>query len=481
VGIATGIVKNLEGGKPINGAVISINDTSYVTDTYESLFHNYSTDPEQLSNGFYYLDGLNQDSVEITVEADGYYSQSKTISMVDTFFSYADFNLISNVPPLVRSSTPTQADTNVLSVDKIQINFSRPMNTSSVDSNFSILPYVEGSFSWSDNKHQLIYNTKLDFITEYTVTVDSLAEDTYQHKLDGNSDGVGGDSFVLTFKTGLDDRAPVISTTYPASSQDKIELLPIISYQYDEQIDPLSLNIDPFELIDVENQEQIPGQFQNYVVNDRTVFNYFPEQKLDPLKIYNAQVQSGLSDVHGNETAAIEITYFETGNYDFDITEIESFDGAFTDNWWHPGASFQTTGITENTAIYPDTSIVNLLTGGTKSMRLEYEWDRGSTEWFIREYLGGGPAQGKTFNTDFIVQVYIFGDGSNTKFRFTIDEGSSSSNWTSSEVSTWFTIDWIGWKLVEWDLSDPEMVGSWIGNGDLDKSHYRMDSFQLTY
>lgn len=47
------------------------------------------------------------------------------------------------------------------------------------------------------------------------------------------------------------------------------------------------------------------------------------------------------------------------------------------------------------------------------------------------------------------------------------------------EVSPWVTIDWVGWRLVGWDLgSDP--VGSWIGNGILEGT-MRVDSFQMTY
>ena len=43
------------------------------------------------------------------------------------------------------------------------------------------------------------------------------------------------------------------------------------------------------------------------------------------------------------------------------------------------------------------------------------------------------------------------------------------------------TIDWLGWKLIQWDLGDADMGGSWIGNGILDMSSYRIDSFQLTH
>jgi hypothetical protein len=48
-------------------------------------------------------------------------------------------------------------------------------------------------------------------------------------------------------------------------------------------------------------------------------------------------------------------------------------------------------------------------------------------------------------------------------------------------VSIWHTIDWEGWRLLEWDLGDPAQVGSWIGNVILDGAVYRVDSFQMTF
>jgi N-acetylmuramoyl-L-alanine amidase len=481
VDVVTGIVRDLESGKPVNGAVISIEDTSYVTDTFESLFNQYSSDPNQLANGFYFLDGFEQDSLKITVEAEGFYPQSKTVARIDTFFTYVDFDLISNVPPIVTSTSPVAGDTNVLKFDKIKINFSRPMNTASVEDSFKISPFVEGTFSWSANKKQLTFNTTLDIETEYTVTVTQSAEDNYQHKLDGNKDGIAGDDFVLVFTTGHDIVAPELITAYPISGQEGLGLQPIISYQYDEVIDTFSLNSEPFELIRVDNSEPVPGAFQEYVVNDRTVFNFFPNEKLEPSEIYKSQVQSGLADLFGNETAAIKVIYFKTGDQDINLKSIDNFESNFTGSWWQPSQSGSTTGIKESTGRSAETEIVNFLTTSTKSMRLDYEWDLGSGSWLIREYLSGGAARNVTFDISQKLQVYIFGDGNSTKFRFALDEGTSSSNWTGHEVSTWFTIDWIGWKLVEWDLGNPDLVGNWIGNGKLDKAKYRIDSFQLTY
>ncbi|RQW00785.1 MAG: T9SS C-terminal target domain-containing protein, partial [Calditrichaeota bacterium] len=120
-----------------------------------------------------------------------------------------------------------------------------------------------------------------------------------------------------------------------------------------------------------------------------------------------------------------------------------------------------------------------------KSARLHYVWDPAfldppGSNYLLREYLDDSAPRNVIFGTDVILQCYVFGDGSYNKFRFALDEGNGTL-WPNHEVSKWVTIDWVGWKLVQWDLSDPDMVGTWIGNGVLDMSSYRMDSFQLTH
>ncbi len=78
--------------------------------------------------------------------------------------------------------------------------------------------------------------------------------------------------------------------------------------------------------------------------------------------------------------------------------------------------------------------------------------------------------------------MYVHGDGSGTQFRFCIDDSVDVfpvGRGENHEVSEWKTIDWVGWRLVEWDLeNDP--IGTWIGNGKLEGT-LRFDSFQLKY
>ena len=59
-----------------------------------------------------------------------------------------------------------------------------------------------------------------------------------------------------------------------------------------------------------------------------------------------------------------------------------------------------------------------------------------------------------------------------------MDDGLNGGS-PGTEVSPWFTIDWIGWQLVSWNPGR-DGVGAWIGDGVLDGT-LRFDSMQLTY
>jgi len=98
-GTAVGIVKDLESGLAINGAVVSLNGQSDTTDTWASLFNQYSSDPNLLRNGFYYFEDVPVGTHQLQVNASGYDLYSADVTMADTFFTFKDISIISNVPP----------------------------------------------------------------------------------------------------------------------------------------------------------------------------------------------------------------------------------------------------------------------------------------------------------------------------------------------------------------------------------------------
>ena len=86
----------------------------------------------------------------------------------------------SNIPlldtPTVESTIPTNESTGIdpdYTATTIQVTFNVGMDSDSVESNFSIVPFKEGEFSWDDDNLILTYTffDNLDSTTEYIITI----------------------------------------------------------------------------------------------------------------------------------------------------------------------------------------------------------------------------------------------------------------------------------------------------------------------
>jgi N-acetylmuramoyl-L-alanine amidase len=473
VGIATGIISNIESGQPINGALVSLNGQVDTTDTYESLFHLYSNDPEQLHNGFYFVEDLSPGTYPITVQAEGFDPYSDNVTISDTFFTFKDIKMVSNVPPHITSISPEQNDSLYPGIDNIGIIFSRPMDKASVESTLVISPPVEANFIWSGGDSKVAIRTSnFIFNTNYQLTISRDAKDKYGHPFDGNGNGTGGDDFVLNFKTKVQDFIPPkITNSYPPADETGIELTPIISISFDEQINTSTLS-GKYNLIRNSDQSIVTVIPKHYIVNDKSVINLFVKNPLAINEKYTVNIEPGVQDIYGNEITDQFSSEFTTGDQQFNIiNNVDNFENGIG-NWWAPQQSGSTAGIiSEQTGISSDANYFNYITGSSKSMKLTYGWDTAASSWLIREYYSlATPA----FNSSNIIQVYLFCDGSGNQFRFAVRD-----NTGTVEVSKWYNINWIGWKLINWDMTN-DGTGSWIGDGVLDNP-LRFDSFQLTY
>ncbi|MCH8837858.1 MAG: Ig-like domain-containing protein [Candidatus Marinimicrobia bacterium] len=483
MGILTGIIKDWESAIPINGAIASAGGLSDTTDTYESLFNQYSDDPSQLHNGFYFIEGLTGDSLELIFTAENYNSDTVMVALKTTFFTFADAQLVSTVPPYVASSTPAEGDSLFPAWNNIVINFSRPMDAPTVEAVFTAPDSVGGTFSWSDGNRRMTFTPdSLDFLTPYTFSIGGTALDAYGHPFDGNGDGVGGDSLVVQFRTGPADLFPPEPVSlYPAPSSAGVELLPLIALTYNETVMDCTATADRLALVEP-GGEFIPGTVEHYTVAHRSVLHYFLDEPLAGNTRYVVKIWPGLRDLLGNEVTDLLVFSFNTGTTTENITSIDNFESGVTANWWQPLQSGTTANgnvIADLTSRSVSQSVVNYLNGGTQAMQLNYGWDTTASSWILREYLGGGPPRSVQFNSSYVMQVYVFGDGSGNLLRFCVDDNLPATAEAYHEVSPWYTVDWIGWKLVSWDMAN-DGTGSWLGDGNLD-GDMRFDSFQLTY
>ncbi len=476
-GTVVGIVKDLESGLAVNGAIVSLNGQSDTTDTWQSLFHNYSSDPNLLRNGFYYFEDIPAGTNQLQVSATGYEPYSVNVTTADTFFTFKDVNLISTVPPKIVSTVPAQNDSLYPGIENLIINFSRPMNKTIVESNIIITPTAAATFAWSNGDKTITVNTtNFLYDTLYQITVKGNAEDKYTHLFDGNADGVGGDDYVFNIRAKVADKIPPIMTeVYPEINATNVELKPIISAAFNELIKTSTISS---RVKIIKNSDQTNASFilRYYTVNGKGVLNFFITTPLIGNETYTVKILAGLEDTFGNPTVADTNFQFTTGNSNYlSQTVIDNFETGIT-GWLQPTSSGSTVGVIPSlTKITSVTSIFNLNTGSTKSVMFDYAFDTTAANWLIREYRSVATP---TFDKNGLLQTFIFGDGNHNQFRFCLRETSGSSP-TNLEVSPWYDVNWIGWKLVNWDLSLGQ-TGNWLGNGILEPP-FVFDSYQFTY
>ena len=474
VGTAAGIITDFESGLAINGAIVSLDGQVDTTDTYQSLFYQYSSDPNLLRNGFYYFEGVAPGTHTLQVTAPGYDSFSVDITMADTFFTFKDVNLYSNIPPRIASTVPAQNDSLYPAVENVVLNFTRQMNKTSVESNITITPAVAYTTAWSNSDQSLTINTSnFTFSSQYDITIGGNAEGKFGHLFDGDSNGVGGDPFTLTVKTKVADvTAPDVTDVYPTPGSANVEYKPVINVSFSEALKTSTIS-SRFKVVRNSTQTNANGILRYYVVNGKGVLNFFITTPLVENEAYTIKVQAGIEDIFGNPIASDYNVEFTTGNSNyFSQIIIDSYENGIS-NWWQPTASGSTMGVLPTgNSIQVSTAVLNANTGSSKSLQLDYGWDTSAPDWLIREYFSPSTP---TFQTNTLLQVFLFGDGSNNKFRFAVKENSLNT----FEVSPWYDVDWIGWKLVTWDLSLGQ-TGNWIGNNILEPP-LSFDSFQMTY
>lgn len=482
VGICTGIIRDLESGIPINGATVLLNNQTYTTDTYASLFNNYSNDPNTLHNGFYFFEDLPDSAIPLIISAEGYYSDTLLVDINSSFFTFQDIELLSSTPPIVLGTIPEEGEQGFPAWDPIKIHFSRPMNQDSTELAIVLSPSIPLSFRWINNsKTLLIYPDSSLYETNFTVTVTETAQDVYGHFIDGNADGTPGGKFTLHYSSSASDiEAPILVDLYPSMTSSNIEQHPLINFTFNEVIGNPDTLQDIIRLERFQTGENIPILIEEYSINDHSVVSLFPENPLFPNEVFITRIIPGIRDLFGNTILGAFNLSFQTGNTDWAINKLDNFENNLTGNWWVPGMSGSTTGtVAGETGMSPNSDVLNHLTDSQIAMNIQYSWDVNASDWLIREYLGSGDPRNITFNANDIMQAFVFGDGNGTLFRFCVDDNVPQSGASNHEVSPWVTIDWYGWKLISWNMME-DGTGTWIGDGSLD-GNLRFDSFQLSY
>jgi len=465
LGILSGVITDDETGVPANGVTVKITgtDKTYTTDTYESVFNKYSKDPDELHNGFYFIEGFTAgENLTVEFSSPHFESQTKTITIATNptgrtaeSLNSLDLQLKNIVPSKVKEISARDLD-NVVKDKPLVITFTRKMDRTLTESAISITPSAPVVYTWKDDYTLSLDITGLEFETNYTLTIDgSIAKNTHTDNfLDGDGDGVEGGDYVLPFTTAEQDvEAPYVVSYDPADTSESPEARPVIRIEFNETLDEASITENQLSVS--ESGVPVEGVVRHVVVNRRSVLHYMFNEDLKTGKTYAVNMLGGLKDLYGNEiVGGLQYSFSVTPRLVEEVINIDDF--TTVGAWWHPNGSGSTSGI--NTDVSKTSSSTETYSvDSPTSLMMTYLWDESHTGMFrIRLYRN---SKAPKFTKDYILQAYVLGDASNNNFRLTVRDTEGIKSQKP------IPMDWAGWKLISWDMANDECV-VWLTGGD---------------
>ena len=395
-------------------------------------------------------------------------------------------DIIPSFAPEIIATTPQSGDTVQINTD-FYIEFSKLVNKEDFLENIEFSPAATiKSLVWSEFDHAVTIKleTGLMFATDYVLTIKKELTDLNGVNLNGDPGSPGSEDFVLNFRTvDKDLEGPKIVYSNPDVDQyiQNFDVDEVISVAFDELIDANSINSDSIKI--QSGKGLFPANMMVNTLNNQSIVTIQGEESFLPYYNYSVYLNKTISDTAGNSITSPVTFELETAPYQYNEKKIIDNMIVGTGVWQDPEYSGSTIGTVPLETTFEYSKDFYLPTYDRpldkSSGCIKYKWDTSASDYLLRDYLSGGSAQGVTFDTSYTLQCHVFGDGSNNYFRFSLREVSGQDY--PLEVSHWIKIDWLGWKIVEWDLGDPESVGTWLGNEIMDGSSYYVDSFQLTH
>lgn len=456
LGIIAGLQTEIGTGRAINFSQVRLLPVNRV----------YNGD--RFNNGFYMFDRLPAGQYMVRFETPGYTTDSVNVVLGVGALVFVDRQLESSAPPTVVSSIPSEGDTLFSANRSIVLQFSKVMDTASVRSAFSIAPSVRGRILWSNTNTTLTFDpdSLLPFFQFFTVRVDTQAR------------SAGGQAmtnpFVLHFRTrDVDIWPPQVVAAYPSDGSQLRTPTSVLNVSFDELLNPNTVTLTNVAVQRV-GGSLLARTLDYFQWGARSGISIYLASPVEAGASYRARV-SGIADIVGNviPNSSPVFWQFSVAPVIVTTTTLDALDTTVA-SWLQPLANGSTVGVDSASFSISSTRFVPPLPDNLGSGMLPYVWQAGAGSWLMRVQAIGGPARAVQFRKEnTILAVYVFGDGTRNQFRLAVEDS------LGYEVSLWYPVDWVGWRLIEWDL-EHDSLGVWNGNGQLDGS-LRFDSFQMRY
>ncbi len=453
-GTLAGIVTDEDSGQPVNGATVTLvpGGQTYTTDDH--------------GNGLYVFHDLSAGDYSVTAAKEGFDAVTATEQVERHAFAFADLQFPSTTPPVVVQTLPENGAFEVDVYTEIGARFSRAMDRQSVEDAFVIGPAVDGKFIWSDASDVLLFqpDTRFRFQTEYTARIAGDAMDEFGRRLDGDNDGQGGDAFLWEFITETrDDSRPVVLDFSPTQRDTGVFVREVLRVQFNRDLDQATVNNENV-ILSTAGVPQLP-LIVSYEPEIRTIFAA-PVTPLPAESRLFLNLSTAISLTDGARLEAPFRWQFESQAQPPDFEIWDDFEAGLA--WNGPGESPRSFQIEpDSTSFIP--SSVHAITDTTAAM-LQYQFLADSGLAHIERL------EPVNIDTNDVIDVgfYVYGDGSGNSVRlFLLDSD-------GEEALPWVKIDWLGWQLLRFGLSENILEPLAGGNGRFDSAELTVGGLQLS-
>lgn len=397
--------------------------------------NNITVETDTLYNGAYFFDELEPGNYQLKVEADEYYP--KTVDVVVTKHKVAYENIVldrvRSTPPAVEKYGPVSTDTEFAGCGaSITLDFNWDMDDLSTTSAFSITPSVEGTFSFEDNNHRLVFTPSipLEVSTKYTVKLDKSAK----HR----GDMAMTSDFTFSFTTDSRNRLTVLAA-YPAVDDQNVFTSGEFRFVFDRRLNT-SNESTAIRVVDKDGNI-LARTSRNTEVNSVSSpygSSFFKLSKtLSENETYKIEIDGDLKDLDG-------IPVFDPIRYSFKTNIQKITDKTIADNF--EGAAAYLYNATASNGVKSASTSRNTSTKlfDASSHALTYTFsDRAGAV----AYKIATPTV--EVQKDKVMGLHVYGDFSLNDLYLTF-VGDDSSEYEAKAK----TLDFLGWKFAEVVLSD---------------------------
>ncbi len=481
-----GVVQDADGQKLKNISVHltnGIQEMSYKTDSQNigitAQDNSWKGFPyiAEVKNGMYFFENFPSGAAKLVFTGDAAIHDTIDIVIKDSTSNRINpVTLISSAPPVVEFSFPKEADRRKVPTNSpLVFTFSKPMNRESLIQAFKITPAVDSlnfKFYENDTQFRVYVVPSYQFWTEYTVTLDgNVACDRWNFLLDGDFNGNYGGNFTAHFRTRSQDQTPPqIMSRFPNVNDSTVAIETVIALEFDEVLAPETVNDQNITLMAAE--KSVSCLISYFETGMKSYVFMMPDTVLESDQRYDVRVSNRVTDIYENQLRSTISWQFKTRKDIYTIENIEDFEAGL-ENWKLQDTIPST--LSNGTALGISDSITFSMLDSRKSARLDYAWDPEAVEHLFSIQQQDPIEIAPKFTTDQKLQIFIYGDGAGNYFRFSIRQPESSLR----IVNSWISIDWYGWRLVEWNLSQ-DSLNFPAGNPAL-KGPFSVESLQFGF